>query len=163
VEKVLILDTSAFISHPGSLKGLTVREVLEEARSLTAKWRSCLDSVKVLEPSATSLGEVERSVRETGDRLSKTDVKLLALALDVKKEGKDPEILTDDYSIQNLARVLGVGFSGVGEEGIKKVFRWISVCPSCGRSFPPSEQECRFCGSKLKRKPAKYIHERGIG
>jgi UPF0271 protein len=153
VEKVRILDTSAFISHPGPLEGLTVREVIEEAKSLTARWRTSLDAVKVLEPSASSLGEVERSTRETGDRLSKTDMKLLALALDVKRQGKKPEILTDDYSIQNLARVLGVGFCGLGEKGIRKVFRWISVCPSCGRSFPPFERECRYCGSRLKRKP----------
>jgi len=157
MEKVYILDTSALISHPGLLEGLTVKEVLAEAKSSAARLRSTL--LKVQEPSAVSLEKVSKLAKKTGDKLSEADLKLLALALDLKREGKVPEILTDDYSIQNLASVLGIRFSSVGEKGIKKVFRWVSSCPLCGKTFSPSESECRFCGSQLKRRPLKLTRK----
>jgi UPF0271 protein len=159
MKKVYVFDTSALILYHGPLEGLTVKEVLAEAKSSLAKLRGSL--VRVQEPSISSLDEVSKLAKKTGDVLSETDLKLLALALDLKKEGKVPQILTDDYSIQNLASVLGIEFSGVGEKGIKRVLKWVTFCPFCGKSFPASESECKFCGSPLKRKPTKYTRPRG--
>jgi UPF0271 protein len=155
MEKVYVLDTSALISHPGPLEGFTVREVIAEAKSPIAKLRGSLVSIKVVEPSTASIEKVRKSAEKTGDRLSETDLKLLALALDLKKEGKNPEILTEDYAIQNLASVLNIKFSGIGGRGIRQVLRWIWVCPSCGRSFR-AEGECKFCGSRLRKKSVRY-------
>ncbi|MEM2282701.1 MAG: hypothetical protein QXH26_04045 [Candidatus Hadarchaeales archaeon] len=159
-EGVYVLDTSSFICHPGPLEGFTVSEVLEEAKSLSARMRSSLEHVKILTPSSASVEEVSKLAGRMGEKLSKTDLKILALALDLEREGKNPVILTDDYSIQNLAGMLGMKFSSLNTPGIKRILRWRLVCPSCGKSYPSSERECRICGSPLVRKPGIYRPKR---
>lgn len=44
-------------------------------------------------------------------------------------------IYSDDYSIQNVARIMGINFRPVGMEGIKKIFRWSYKCTGCGKWF----------------------------
>lgn len=157
--KVLVLDTSAVIA--GFVPGLadadqvTVQEVLEEARDLCSKLELetavLAGRVKVIEPSKNSLTEVRIKVKHTGDVVSQTDVKLLALALDL--ESAKTELVTDDYAIQNLARLFGIPYKRVAMPGIKEVLRWETVCPACGRRYPPSVARCQTCGSGLIRKP----------
>jgi len=159
--KTFVLDTSAVIA--GFVPGLaetdqiTVPEVLEEARDLCSKLEletaMISGKVSVVEPSQRSIAMVRAKSRHTGDVVSQTDIKLLALALDHRDEGV--ELVTDDYAIQNLASLLGVPYRRVLMPGIKEVLRWESVCPGCGRRYPPSTVECPTCGSKLERKVMK--------
>lgn len=154
-----MLDTSAVIA--GFVPGLadadqvTVQEVLEEARDLCSKLELetavLAGRVKVIEPSKNSLAEVRTKVKHTGDVVSQTDVKLLALALDL--ESAKAELVTDDYAIQNLARLFGTPYKRVAMPGIKEVLRWETVCPACGRRYPPSVARCQTCGSRLIREP----------
>ena len=155
------MDTSAVIA--GFVPGLadvdqaTIQEVLDEARDLCSKLELetavTAGKVEVTEPSAQALVDVYEEVRRTGDRVSKTDVKLLALALDLRRAGKEPEIITDDYAIQNLASLLGVSYQRIAMPGITEVFRWEMVCPACGRKYFPGVLRCEACGSSLVRKP----------
>ena len=48
------------------------------------------------------------SASKAGDfhKLSEADMQLLSLALQLKAEGYTPKIVTDDYSIQNVAKQL---------------------------------------------------------
>ncbi len=157
--RTLVLDTSAVIAGlaPGLVDAeqVTVPEVLEEARDLCSKLELetavLAGKVKVAEPSKDSLAEVRRKVKHTGDVVSETDIKLLALALDLKD--KKAELVTDDYAIQNLASLFGIPYSRVAMPGIKEVLRWEAVCPACGRRYPPSTTNCLTCGSKLGRRP----------
>ena len=157
--KVLVLDTSAVIAGfvPGlaDAEQVTVQEVLEEARDLCSKLELetavLAGRVKVVEPSKNSLAKVQTKVRHTGDVVSETDVKLLALALDL--ESTKAQLVTDDYAIQNLASLLDVPYKRVAMPGIKEVLRWETVCPACGRRYPPSVTRCQTCGSGLTRKP----------
>ncbi|MDI6883607.1 MAG: hypothetical protein QMD00_00450 [Hadesarchaea archaeon] len=157
--RTLVLDTSAVIAGfvPGLAEAeqVTVSEVLEEARDLCSKLELetavLAGKVKVVEPSKNSLTEVRTKVKHTGDVVSGTDVKLLALALDLKGEGA--ELVTDDYAIQNLASLFDIPYRRVAMPGIKEVLRWEAVCPACGRRYPPSMIKCLTCGSKLVRKP----------
>lgn len=157
--RTLVLDTSAVIAGfvPGlaDAEQVTVHEVLEEARDLCSKLELetavLAGKVKVAEPSKNSLAEVRSKVKYTGDVVSGTDIKLLALALDFKSE--KAELVTDDYAVQNLASMLDVTYRRVAMPGIKEVLRWEAVCPACGRRYPLSAVKCLTCGSKLERRP----------
>lgn len=157
--KTLVLDTSAVIAGfvPGltDVDQITVPEVLEEARDLCSKLELetavLAGKVKILEPSQTSLAKVRGKARHTGDVVSQTDIKLLALALDHRNE--EVELVTDDYAIQNMASLFDVPYRRVAMPGIKEVLRWETVCLACGRKYPPSAVECPICGSHLVRRP----------
>lgn len=161
--KVLVLDTSAVIAGvaPGLVDAeqVTVREVLDEARDLCSKLEleTAVDTgkISVLEPSREALVEVRKKVGQTGDRVSETDIKLLAVSLDLRRRGDEPELMTDDYAIQNLARVFGFPFRRVAMPGIKEVFTWRMVCPACSRTYPPTFTKCDVCGSTLVRRSQK--------
>ena len=161
--KVYVLDTSAVIAGftPGltDLKQYTVQAVLEEARSLSSKSKLetalIAGNVGITEPSSGAMGIVRETIRKSGDKVSNTDMKLLAVALDLRNENAEPEIVTDDYSIQNLAKLLGIGYRRVLMPGIKTVFGWEMTCPACGLNFPPDASACGVCGSALKRRGRK--------
>ncbi len=157
-DRLLVLDTSAIIAGlaPGLVNAeqVTVPEVLAEARDLCSKLELetavSAGKVKVEEPTRASLAEVKGKVTTTGDAVSKTDIKLLALALDLKE--RKAELVTDDYAIQNLATLLELPYRKVAMPGIKEVLRWEAVCPACGAKYPPSTARCGVCDSELRRK-----------
>ncbi len=157
--KTMVLDTSAVIAglSPGLLDAnqVTVKEVLDEARDLYSKlkFETAVLTGKILisEPSKISLGEVRNKVDQTGDTVSNTDIKLLAVALDLKN--KESELVTDDYAMQNLASLLEIPYRRVVMPGIKEVLRWEAVCPACGGNYPPNTSRCLICDSQLVRRP----------
>jgi UPF0271 protein len=88
-------------------------------------------------------------------KLSETDMQLLSLAAELKQQGYIPKILTDDYSIQNVARQLGIESSALATHGIKRQLEWIRYCPACYKQYAADSKfkECQVCGTELKRKP----------
>jgi len=159
--KVYVLDTSAVIAGfvPGLAKAeqVTVQEVLKEARDLCSKLELetavTAGKVRVIGPSREALNKIKEKVAQTGDIVSAVDVKLLALALDLKRAGDEPELVTDDYAIQNLASLFGLPYQRIAMPGIKEVLRWEMVCPACDRRYPPPASRCEVCGSRLVRRP----------
>ena len=105
------------------------------------------DMLRVSECTSASLAKVNEAARKTGDagRLSPVDLTVLALALDV-----DGTILSDDYSIQNTARVLGIPCRGVEQTGIKKVEKWNFQCIGCHKWYKEKMDECPVCGSPMR-------------
>ncbi|MHA1594688.1 MAG: NOB1 family endonuclease [Candidatus Baldrarchaeia archaeon] len=165
--KVLVLDASSFIGgfNPqfADFEQYTVPEVLDEVKTRRAKF--VLDvsilsgKVKVLSPEDEYVEIVKREARNTGDlwKLDATDIKLLALALKLKRERNvEPIIVSDDYAIQNVARRLSVDFTPVAYSGIKEEIQWRLYCPFCKRQYPSdySGNICPECGGELKRKVA---------
>ena len=76
--------------------------------------------LSIEEPEKESLQSVNEAVSKKGfNKLSKTDISLLALALDLKKQGKKFILVTDDFSIQNFAKILEIPFESAmrGEIG----------------------------------------------
>lgn len=147
-----VLDTSALMSgrrFAGEL--LTTDDVLNELRrlkALTPELASFLDvKVRVVSPSRESLEAVRTASEDTGDahRLSPTDLGLLAAAFQLKAT-----IVTDDYSIQNLARVLGVSHEPVLETGITEVVQWRYRCSGCGKFYEAWAETCPICGAKVR-------------
>ena len=158
--EVYVLDTSAVIAGfvPGiiDVRQVTVQNVLDEAKDLCSKLEleTAVDAgkISVMEPSKEALAEVRKKIGQTGDRVSNTDVKLLALSLDILRGGDTPELVTDDYAIQNLARTYNIPFKKMKMPGITKIFTWRMVCPACKRKYAADVSKCDFCGSSLVRR-----------
>jgi UPF0271 protein len=113
--------------------------------------------LRILTPSEESFKKVKTSAIAVGDSflLSDTDFQVLALALELKANGCNSQIITDDYSIQNVATQTGIGFASLATMGIRRLLNWKRYCPACHREYPSnySESECKICGTSLKRKP----------
>lgn len=105
------------------------------------------DMLRVSDCTKESMNKVTETARKSGDlgRLSPVDMSVLALALDV--EGT---ILTDDYSIQNVARIMNIPCKAVGQKGIKKVEKWNYQCIGCHKWYKEKVSECPICGSSMK-------------
>lgn len=110
--------------------------------------------LKVQPPSPRAQTIVEDATSKMGESgyLSKADREVLALALDLKLDGHETVIVSDDYAIQNVADQLQIGHSSLANFGIAHRFRWIMYCPACFRRYKPPEKTCRVCGTALKRK-----------
>jgi len=164
--RAMILDTTAFIAgfSPSSIKD-EIYSIPDVERELTKSSLAKLifntavkaGRLKLCEPGVQYLNEARRASREVGDllSLSETDMKILALAIQLKKEGYTPIIVTDDYSIQNVAKKLAVNYTSIAIFGIRSHLKWILYCPACRRKYPPDYKfdKCETCGTKLKRKP----------
>ncbi len=166
--KVIILDTSAFI---GGFDPLTVPEeqytVPEVKNELVAdsmnvvRFKTAVESGKLIikNPKSVALSEVKETSRKIGDirYLSEADLQVLALALELKDNGLAPLIVTDDYSIQNVANKIGIKFTSLMTFGIKSRIKWTLYCPGCYRKYPSDykDETCEVCGTELKRKPKK--------
>jgi len=160
------LDTSAFIAgfDPFSIteKQYSVPAVRKELASNSMPWMRFKTAVEnrrlmVRTPRSPFLQEVKEASKRVGDvrYLSEADLQVLALALELKREGLHSFIVTDDYSIQNVANQIGVNFTSLMTYGIRFRFNWILYCPACHRKYPSDYKfkSCEVCGTKLKRKP----------
>lgn len=149
--QVYILDSSAIFLRKGLYPSMiTVSKVLKEIKDVdSVNYLSLLD-IKVRDPEVESVEVVKSAARKTGDvyKLSDTDLHLLALALDLKKEGEEPIIVTDDYSIQNVAKVFGIKTDSIVQRGIREEFKWIRICKGCKRRVEKGKT-CPICGSEV--------------
>jgi len=162
----MVLDTSAFLAgfDPFSVSEdqVTVPKVEEEIRINSMSWvrfETAVESgkLKVKAPSEEYWNQVKASANRVGDSffLSETDLQVLALALELKAEGYTPQIVTDDYSIQNVATQMEIEFVSLVTFGISRLLEWVRYCPACHREYPANYNatECAVCGTSLKRKP----------
>lgn len=157
----VVLDTSALI-YLNEFKEfdelLTVPEVIKEVKDRTSKMKLSALDLKIVEPRGDVIKEIKNVARETGDleKLSKTDVKLLALA---KQEGC--MIISDDRSIQNVAEKIGLTYVSLFSPKISKFIVWKKYCKNCRKYFE-NGGTCEICGSKLIRVPvsSKEINSR---
>ncbi|MDR3283063.1 MAG: nucleic acid-binding protein [Candidatus Methanoplasma sp.] len=147
---MLVLDSSAlfsmeqlpdedFVCPPG-----VVDELRKHKDRRLDLWG---DLLRVSDCTAASVKKVADAAKRSGDagRLSPVDVSVLAVALDI-----GGTILSDDYSIQNVAAILGIGYRGVGMASISKVEKWNYKCVGCGKWFKDKSLECPICGSAMK-------------
>jgi UPF0271 protein len=168
----MVLDTSAFLAgfDPFSVseKQFTSPTVEDEIRANSMSWvrfKAAAENgkVKVKSPSKEYLKKVTASAKKVGDAffLSETDIELLALASELKAEGCTPQIVTDDYSIQNVATQLGIEFVALATFGISRLLEWIRYCPACYKKYPADYKSttCKVCGTDLKRKPRRTSKE----
>lgn len=139
----------------------SVPEVTDELRQQTGPSYRLAVSVssgklRIQSPAASSVDEVSKNASALGDKvvLSKADTSILALALDLRKEGKMPVIVSDDYAVQNVAEGLGIAYQPLATLGIREKFNWTVYCPACYRRYAQTDLDvCPVCGTRLKRKP----------
>jgi len=126
--KVYILDTSAiFAGITGSQLApqCTVPEVIEEVKDLDSRRRVeialSIRRLNVVHPEEKYVRKAIRQSKAIGtyDKLSNTDVKILALAIKFLNEGFTPIVLTDDYRLQYTLKRMNIEFHPVKTMGIK--------------------------------------------
>jgi UPF0271 protein len=165
-QRTLVLDTSAFIAgfNPSAVDCdlYSVPEVereLTRADLLKVRFQAAVESgkLKILLPDVRFLDAVREASKEMGDMryLSEADMHVIALAAQLKDEERSPTIVTDDYSIQNMATKIGVTFTSSATLGIRYQLQWLLYCPACRRKYPSDYKyrDCEICGTRLKRKP----------
>ncbi|MEM2913475.1 MAG: hypothetical protein QXR06_03940 [Candidatus Bathyarchaeia archaeon] len=153
--KVLVIDTSAFISgfDPSAVneEAYSVSRVgdeLLEGSIMKMRFNASIESgrLKLINPSVKCIDIAKEASREVGDigSLSEADIEVLALAVQLKDRGYEAVVLTDDYSMQNVAEKLELNFTPLANLGIRYHLSWIYYCPACGRKYPPDRPKNNF-------------------
>jgi len=170
--RALVLDTSAFIqgfnSSDSNTKLYTTAKVIDEIRDEMARIRAAnwgqTGKLIIETPSENSIQYILSHSRRMGEArsLSETDHSVLALTYQLSNKGIEATLLSDDYSVQNLADELGLDYTGMNTIGIKRRFQWIHYCPGCRKQYPEPQPEniCPICGTELRRKPGKKTRRR---
>jgi UPF0271 protein len=166
--KVLVLDTSALVMglNPSALDTATysVPSVMNELIPDTLPYTRFSTSqesghLTVKKPTSSSMKAVEGASSKVGDVgvLSKADLEVLALALDLRESGFLPAIVSDDYAIQNVSEALSIEHASLATFGITSKFDWIYYCPACFRKYTIEDagRPCRVCGTRLRRRVAR--------
>lgn len=159
--KTFILDTSAILSgKPINLDNciiITPTNISNEIKPGGRDYRTyelLLEKGLILQyPTKVSIKKIIDISIKTGDknRLSSFDIEILALALDINKDSKkEVIIMTDDYSIQNVAQTLKIKYETINQLGITKKFKWTYRCRGCGKKFKDNIKICPICGAETK-------------
>ena len=163
---VYILDASAFINgyEPEYDFNYTVSDITHEVKDLESQIRlnQAISEGKLIikDPGEDFKLQLEEIIKESGDslRLSGPDKNLIALALDMKSSTDDNvKVLTDDYSIQNVLKIIGIPYSSIITKGINGVYNWVKTCNGCKRDYPEDYpyEDCEVCGSSLFKRRIK--------
>jgi len=164
-----VIDTSAILSgKPINIEHgqmVTTPGVAAELKPGGRNYRTfqMLESkgLYIQAPTKNSLQKIQQIAKETGDtsRISEADCEILALALDINnQEPGEAIIVSDDYSIQNLAHTLHIRFQGFSQQGITKKFKWSCRCPGCGKRFEEFISCCPICGTRTRLSPTQKEH-----
>jgi UPF0271 protein len=163
--KAYVLDTSSIIGGYVSRDSpnFITNHVFEEVKDF--KSRIFLESslkeeiINIKEPDPISLKRVRRAMNTSGDvlRLSDVDMEVAALAITLKDDYKSVIVVTDDYSLQNVLKELGISYRSIITKGIEETYKWLLVCKGCKKRYPADhkENDCEICGSRLSRRRIK--------
>jgi endoribonuclease Nob1 len=159
-----IADSAVFIMGNCDLDSslmITVPSVADELKSRDSVLRFDLAKeagLRVEWPEPKMVNEVKSKAEQTRDseELSKTDVEILAKALEYRDRGI---LLTDDYAVQNVAVQLGIQVKPIVQRKIKDIIIWQKQCTGCRKTFAKGDV-CPICGSPLKKKRKKIIKDK---
>jgi len=151
--EIYVHDTASLLAGLPALlygKNYTTPDNLREVKDAESRKSLFIYQNKliVMEPEESYVKKIKEVAKELGERLSITDIKVLALALQLRGV-----ILSDDYGVLNVAQSLGIKWRSVRTKGITRKMRWENYCPNCKRTYPPELRECPVCGSPLARRP----------
>ena len=169
-KQVFVIDTSAILSgkpiHFNNKKIVTTPAVSDELNPGGRNFRTFellkATGLAIHAPSKEAINHVKKTAQKTGDdsRLSLADIEIVALAIDINKEpDQEAIILTDDYSIQNVASTLRIQFQAFSQNGITKKYKWVSRCPGCKKQFNEITKICPICGTKTK---SSLLHKKNL-
>ncbi|RLE51464.1 MAG: ribonuclease VapC [Candidatus Methanomethylicota archaeon] len=161
--KLVVLDSSAIINgyDPASsisqhlISSSAADEIKDSKSKRILETAIIVGKLRVVEPTKQAVKKVEEVAVKTGDRsfLSKADIETIAIAVEARERGVEPIIMTDDFTIQNVAAHMGIKCLPIVTRGIKEKLKWIKYCPACGATYTSKEiDKCIICGTPLKRK-----------
>jgi len=168
---IFIIDTSAIYRHlqfaaediPLATTPIIEKEMYQKGLKDTIDLLKATEKLRIIEPTPQSLAKIKAIATQLGDLpyLSDPDQQLLALALDLDSQGYHAVVITDDYSIQNVAKRLSLEIKSASTSGIREVISWETYCRACGHKEPKSSSNaiCPVCGTTLKRRA---VHKKGI-
>jgi len=128
---VYIFDTAAFLSalqlhiYIGDI--VTTPSVVEEVKDsesvLRLEMALAIERFRVETPEPRYIEKAKNTAknRKLLDKLSQTDLEVIALALQYRDRGFKPTVLTDDYDIQAILKLVGIEFKSVKNIGINRV------------------------------------------
>jgi UPF0271 protein len=113
------------------------------------------DNLRIVDPDEKYANQVYNVTIQSGDysKLSKADISVLALAYQL-----DKTLISDDFAVENTAKLLGISIMPLVTKGIKHIRKWISFCGTCGKGYGPNITECSICGNRLKRRSKRLRH-----
>ena len=165
MEIFYVLDASAFINgfQLETENNFTVPEITSEIRDFESrlKFDAAIDENRLIiqDVAGDCIDAVDEIISESGDilRLSLPDKKLISLAYMFHKQGRNVKVISDDYTIQNTLKIMGIPYSGIITEGIKEVYNWKKVCEGCKKEYDEDYpfDDCGICGSKIFKKRIK--------
>jgi UPF0271 protein len=147
---VHVIDASVVFMRKACYEDMiTIPEVVDEIKDENSQLYFSILNLRVEKASEKNVKKVLSVAKKTGDihKLSDTDIKLIAKALDEIEKGEDVVLVTDDYSIQNIAMALGLKIENIVQPVISKLFKWVKVCRGCGRKV--EGDVCPICGSEV--------------
>jgi UPF0271 protein len=153
-----ILDATSFyagVPFSSQEKCFTTPLVFEEIKHIKKSHDAVqtlidLGRLQIVEPEEKFLKFILDESENIGDsaELSKEDMSVLALCVQLKGE-----LVTDDFTVSNVARHLNLKVIPIMTKGISKVLDSVYLCPACNKSFKKMS-DCPVCGSKLRKKSA---------
>lgn len=153
-----VLDATSFyagIPFASQEQSFTTPLVFEEIKHIKKSHDAVqalidLDRLKIIEPDQENTNFVLEKAKNTGDlsELSKEDISILALCVQL-----NGELVTDDYTVANVAKHLNLKVIPIMTKGISKILDSAYICPACNKVFEKISN-CPICGSKLKKKSA---------
>lgn len=141
------IDMYTTPSAVGEVKDPENRTALSEAIDL--------GFVKAVAPQQPHVNAVIQAAVKIGSlhKLSKTDLDVAALAVQLRSSYSEVIVVTDDYELENLLLYLGVSFKPLRTAGIRELRVFVARCPICGYvPGKPDEGVCPFCGVEISRK-----------
>ena len=151
-----VLDTAALLHWPvEKIAGnLVANSQMAELENLSPE-RAMLVEALDLRWESPDTKDAEIAAAKTGDlpRLSPVDLDIIAIAIN-----SNETLYTDDYSMQNVCRFLGLDFQPVFNQKSKKQWFWQLKCIGCRATKEieiEKEETCEICGSPMKVKKAR--------
>ncbi len=151
-----ILDATSFyagVPFSSQESGFTTPLVFEEIKHIKKNHGAVqtlidLGRLKIIEPEEKFTNIILEKAKQTGDlaELSKEDISVLALCVQL-----NGELVTDDYTVSNVARHLKFKVIPIMTKGIFKTLDSVYACPACNKNFEKMVN-CPICGSKLRKK-----------
>ena len=165
MEICYILDASAFINgfKINSDNNFTVPEITNEIKDFKSKliFDAALEErkLRIHDVPNEYVSNIVDIISNTGDilRLSMPDVKLVSLAYMFHEDGRNVMVISDDYSIQNVLKILDIPYSGVITPGINEIYNWKKICEGCKKEYDDDYpfDDCEICGSRIFKKRIK--------
>ena len=98
------------------------REILETVERFSGKavmtkdtYERCTDRVE------EAIQKIRTYLGKSNTKLSSADISIVALSFEFKEQGEIFVVITDDYSVQNSLKKMGISFQGVIYKEIKKI------------------------------------------